>query len=318
MRLDAFQDCTAAVEDRLYVIEGGSPVCVDAKTGLRVWGSGSWNRGPSAALTWADGHLYIRNARGEVTLAQTTPESMVEKGRFLIPEHEESNGVTSPVIADGRLWLRDNNRLFCYDVSEGALTAKRPPPGHVAIGLSDAELGLDPDAPRPPRVGVNRAPDAVFVPTPHDIVERMLQEAGVKRTDVLVDLGSGDGRFIIAAAKKYGCKAIGYEIDARLVQQSRETLARENLGALATIEHRDIFTLDLSGADVITVFLYPRLMERLIPQFEKLKPGARIVSHQFEMPGVKADEMLIVESKEDGDKHRIFLWTTPLKPKPAP
>jgi len=146
----------------------------------------------------------------------------------------------------------------------------------------------------------------------------MLQEAGVKRTDVVVDLGSGDGRFIIAAAKKYGCKAIGYEIDARLVQQSRETLARENLGALATIEHRDIFTLDLSGADVITVFLYPRLMERLIPQFEKLKPGARIVSHQFEMPGVKADEMLIVESKEDGDKHRIFLWTTPLKPKPAP
>ena len=102
------------------------------------------------------------------------------------------------------------------------------------------------------------------------------------------------------------------------MQQSRETLARENLGALATIEHRDIFTLDLSGADVITVFLYPRLMERLIPQFEKLKPGARIVSHQFEMPGVKADEMLIVESKEDGDKHRIFLWTTPLKPKPAP
>ena len=100
--------------------------------------------------------------------------------------------------------------------------------------------------------------------------------------------------------------------------KSRETLARENLGALATIEHRDIFTLDLSGADVITVFLYPRLMERLIPQFEKLKPGSRIVSHQFEMPGVPADQTLIVESKEDGDKHRILLWTTPLKVKPAP
>ena len=163
--LDAFQDCTAAVEDRLYLIEGGSPVCVDATTGLRVWGNGSRNRGPSAALTWADGCLYIRNARGEVTLAQTTPESMVEKGRFLIPEHEESNGVTSPVVAAGRLWLRDNNRLFCYDVSDAALAANRPPPTHAAIGLSDGELGLDPDAPRPPRVGVNCA-DAVFVPTP--------------------------------------------------------------------------------------------------------------------------------------------------------
>jgi tRNA A58 N-methylase Trm61 len=160
---------------------------------------------------------------------------------------------------------------------------------------------------------VNRAPDAVFVPTPHDIVERMFQEAGVKQTDVVVDLGSGDGRFVIAAARKFRCKTIGFEIDAQLVQQSREAVAKENLGALASIEHKDIFTVDLSGADVITVFLYPQLMERLIPQFEKLKPGSRIVSHQFEMPGVKPDKTLIVESKEDGDNHRIFLWTTPLR-----
>ena len=160
---------------------------------------------------------------------------------------------------------------------------------------------------------MNRAPDAVFVPTPHDIVERMFQEIEVKKTDLFVALGSGDGRYVIAAAKKFGCKAIGYEIDAQLVEQSREAVARQDLSALASIEHQDIFTLDLSGADVITVFLYPRLMERLIPQFEKLKPGSRILSHQFDMPGVKPDKQLIVESKEDGDKHRIFLWTAPLK-----
>jgi hypothetical protein len=318
MNLDAFQDCTAAVHDRLYLLERGTPVCVDSKTGMRVWGVGSTNRAPRAALTWADGHLYVRNAQGQVTLDQTLPEGTSEKGRFQIPEHEQSIGVTSPVVANGRLWLRDNNRLFCYDVSESAFTANRAPPGHVAIGLTDRELGLDPEAPRPPRVGVNRAPDAVFVPTPHDIVERMLQEADLKKTDVVVDLGSGDGRFIIAAAGKFGCKAIGYEIDARLVQQSREALAKEKLGALASIEHKDMFTLDLSGADVITVFLYPRLMERLIPQFEKLKPGSRIVSHQFEMPGVRPDKTLVVESQEDGDKHRIFVWTTPLKKESAP
>jgi len=97
------------------------------------------------------------------------------------------------------------------------------------------------------------------------------------------------------------------------VQQSREAVARENLGTLASIEYKDVFTVDLSGANVITVFLYPRLMERLIPQFEKLKPGSRIISHQFEIPGVKPDKTLIVESKEDGDNHRIFLWTTPLR-----
>src|SRR6185436_4461718 len=144
------------------------------------------------------------------------------------------------VLANGRLWLRDNDRLFCYDVSESAFATNRPPPRRIAVGLTDLELGLHPDASRLPRVGVDRAPDAVFVPTPHDIVERMLQEAEVKKTDVVVDLGSGDGRYVIAAAKNFGCKAIGYEIDARLVEQSRKAVIREKLGTLATIEHKDI------------------------------------------------------------------------------
>ncbi len=316
IKFDAFQDSTAAVDDRLYLLDGGAPGCVDMKTGARVWGRSSQPTGPRAALTWADGHLYIRNATGEVRLMQTSVDGPLEKGRFLIPEHETSVGVTSPVVAGGRLWLRDNNRLFCYDTTENATSTTRPPADHVAVGLSDQELG--PAGPRQPRTGVDRAPDAVFVPTPHDVVERMLGEAGVKQSDRVVDLGSGDGRYVIAAAKKFGCRAIGYEIDEKLVQQSREALAKENLGDLASIEHKDIFTLDLSGADVVTVFLYPRLMERLIPQLEKLKPGSRIISHQFGMPGVKPDRTIIVDSKEDGEKHRILLWTTPLKKNPAP
>lgn len=318
MNLDPFQDCTAVVDGRLYLLQGSKPVCVDAKTGMRIWGDAAAARGARAAMTWADGHLYIRHAGGELTLSEVLPGGTEEKGRFPIPDHEKSLGVTSPVVANGRLWLRDNNRLFCHDVSEVAPTAGRPPPNHLAIGLTDHELGFDPSAPRVPRTGVDRAPDAVFVPTPHDIVERMLREAGVKKSDVVVDLGSGDGRYVIAASKMFGCKAIGYEIDERLVQQSREALAKENLGTLASIEHKDIFTLDLSGADVVTVFLYPRLMERLIPQLEKLKPGSRIVSHQFEMPGIKPDKTILVESKEDGDQHRIFMWTTPLNKNPTP
>lgn len=312
IRLDPFQDCTAVVDDQIFILEGGAPLCVDARTGSTVWNTFTTNR-PRAALTWAEGHLYLRNADGEVSLAQVSSEGMSLRGSFKIPEFEKSLGVTSPVVAQGRLWLRDNNRIFCYDVGTDAIRSNRPPPTHVAIGLTDRELGVDPDAPRTPRVGVNRAPDAVYVPTPQDIVERMLQEAGLKKTDVVVDLGSGDGRYVITAAKKFGCQAIGYEIDPRLVQLSREAVGKEDLGARARIEHRDIFTVDLSSADVITVFLYPRLMERLIPQFEKLKPGSRILSHQFEMPGVKPDQTWVMESPEDGDKHRIFLWTTPLK-----
>jgi outer membrane protein assembly factor BamB len=318
VRFGPFTDVTAWVGDSLYGFDGKTPFCMELKTGESIWNTNSEPQSGPAFFIYAEGHLYMRQATGTMSLIHVSPQRAELRSRFNIPEHEESYGVTAPVLANGRLWLRDNNRLFCYDVSEGALSASRPPPSHVGVGLTDRELSLDPDAPRLPRVGVNRAPDAVFVPTPHDIVERMLQEIEVKKTDLFVALGSGDGRYVIAAAKKFGCKAIGYEIDAQLVEQSREAVARQNLSALASIEHQDIFTLDLSGADVITVFLYPRLMERLIPQFEKLKPGSRILSHQFDMPGVKPDKLLIVESKEDGDKHRIFLWTTPLKPKPAP
>ena len=311
-KLDAFQDATTVVNGLVYFLDNGVPQCVDAATGTAVWGAPT-NQAPRAALTWAEGHLYIRNASGEMNLAEVSREGISARGSFKIPEHESSLGVTTPVVALGRLWLRDDNRLFCYDLRAGTGALDRPPASHVAIGLTDRELGVGPNAARPPRVGVNRAPDAVYVPTPQDIVETMLDAAHLKKTDVLMDLGSGDGRYIIRAAKKFGCEAIGYEIDPRLVQQSREAIERAGLDARARIEHQDIFTLDLSRADVITVFLYPRLMERLLPQLEKLKPGSRILSHQFEIPGVKPDESWVVESKEDGDKHRIYLWTTPLK-----
>ena len=131
--------------------------------------------------------------------------------------------------------------------------------------------------------------------------------------DLVVDLGSGDGRIVVLAAKKYGSRAVGYEIDPRLVAQSREKVKSEKLEKLVRIEHEDIFTLDLSDADVVTVFLPSPLLQRLLPQFQKLKPGARIVSHQFDIPGVPPTKSRRVTSSEDGDKHTLFLWTAPLK-----
>jgi predicted RNA methylase len=153
------------------------------------------------------------------------------------------------------------------------------------------------------------------VPTPQDVVEKMLELAKVKRTDVVYDLGCGDGRIVVTAARKYGCKAVGFEIEQELVKLAKENVTKEALGRLVTIEKNDLFTADLSGADVITLYLLPRMNTRLLPQLEKLKAGSRIVSHEFPIPGVRPDQEVTVKASEDGVKHTIYLWTTPLKKK---
>jgi len=158
-----------------------------------------------------------------------------------------------------------------------------------------------------------RKPDILYVPTPPEVVDKMLELAQVKKDDLVYDLGCGDGRIVIRAAKKYGCKAVGYDIDPIRVKESRENVDANNVGHLVTIEQKDIFKLDLSKADVITLYLLPSLNVKLIPQLEKLKPGSRIVSHDFDMQGVKPDKNVTVTSADGYGEHRIYLWTTPLK-----
>ncbi|MCL4195103.1 MAG: methyltransferase domain-containing protein [Thermoguttaceae bacterium] len=156
-----------------------------------------------------------------------------------------------------------------------------------------------------------RKPDVIFVPTPQPVVDKMLELAGVTKDDFLYDLGCGDGRIVVTAAKKYGCKAVGYDINPKRIKESRKNVQDNEVGHLAKIEQADIFTLDLSPASVITLYLLPELNVKLIPQLEKLKPGSRIVSHDFDMRGVTPDK--VVELDEDGESHTIYLWTTPLK-----
>jgi methylase of polypeptide subunit release factors len=152
-----------------------------------------------------------------------------------------------------------------------------------------------------------RTPDVIFVPTPADVVDKMLELAQVKKTDLVYDLGCGDGRIVIAAAKKYGCRAVGYDINPDRVKEARANVEKENLGNLVKIEQKDIFTLNLSDANVITLYLLPDLNVKLIPQLEKLKPGSRIVSHAFDMKGVTPDKIETVNGRT------VYLWTTPLK-----
>ena len=156
-----------------------------------------------------------------------------------------------------------------------------------------------------------RQPDVIFVPTPQEVVDKMLEVAKVKKEDILYDLGCGDGRIPVTAAKKFGCKAWGFDIDPQRVKESLENVEKEKVGKLVTIEEKDIFTLDLSKANVITLYLLPELNVKLIPQLEKCKPGTRIVSHDFNMEGVKPDQHITM--KVNDVEHEIYLWTVPLK-----
>jgi len=161
--------------------------------------------------------------------------------------------------------------------------------------------------------GDKKTPDVVYVPTPNDVVARMLKVAGVKKTDVVYDLGCGDGRIVVTAAKKYGCKGIGFDIDPERLKESRANVKKNGVEKLVQIKDQDIFTVDLSKASVVTLYLLPKLNRRLIPQINKMKPGSRIVSHEYDMAGIKPDKVIHMKSREDNAEHTIYLWTVPLK-----
>jgi len=166
----------------------------------------------------------------------------------------------------------------------------------------------------PPRIKkASRKPDVIYVPTPQEVVDKMLELAEVKKDDLVYDLGCGDGRIVVTAARKYGCRGVGYDINPKRIKESLENVQKNNVGNLVRIEQEDIFTLDLSEANVITLYLLPSLNVKLIPQLEKLKPGSRIVSHDFDMRGVTPDKIVKINSDNEYSEHTVYLWTTPLK-----
>ena len=148
---------------------------------------------------------------------------------------------------------------------------------------------------------VAREPDVIFVPTPQAVMDKMLGMAEIKTGDVLYDLGCGDGRIVVTAAKRYGVKAVGFDIDPNRIRESLENVKSNNVQHLVTIKQADIFTLDLREASVVTLYLLPELNVKLMPQLEKLKPGSRIVSHDFNMRGAKPVQIhkMTVASEDD-------------------
>jgi len=147
-----------------------------------------------------------------------------------------------------------------------------------------------------------------YVPTPQEVVDRMLELAQVKKGDVVYDLGSGDGRIVVTAAKKYGVKAIGFEIDPERIKESHENIKKAGVGHLVEIRRQDIRTVDLSGASVLTMYLLPEVNLMIRPNiWKQMKPGSRVVSHDFDMGDWKPVK---VEHFKDGSgwEHTVYFW----------
>jgi outer membrane protein assembly factor BamB/protein-L-isoaspartate O-methyltransferase len=253
-------------------------LCIERATGEPAWEK----RLGRCVYTVADGRLYIRSQRGTMYLTAADPMDYRSFGEFIPPQRDAMQpAFTFPVVANGRLFVRDFDSLLCYDVRDSG-----PPKKHS---------------------------DTVFVPTPLDVVKRMLDLAAVKKSDIVYDLGSGDGRIVIAAAKAFGCRAVGVELDEDLVKISRQQAREAGVEKQVSFHHADLFEADFADADVVALYLLPEMNKRLIPKLNRLRSGSRVVAHYFPIPGVTPAKVVKMTSQEDDVERSLYLYTIPLK-----
>jgi ribosomal protein L11 methylase PrmA len=151
-----------------------------------------------------------------------------------------------------------------------------------------------------------QAPDVIYVPTPYEVVDKMLELADVKQGDVLYDLGSGDGRIPVTAAKKFGIRAVGVDIDPQRIEEAKDNARKNGVARLVEFRNEDLFRTRFSEATVVTLYLLPDLNVKLRPRlWAELKPGTRIVSHQFDMGNWKPERKLELNGRT------IYLWRVP-------
>ena len=159
-----------------------------------------------------------------------------------------------------------------------------------------------------------RTPDVPYVPSTEEAVDGMLKLAAVKKTDIVYDLGCGDGRIVIAAARNYGAHAVGIDIDPERISEANENAKRAGVEALVRFEENDLFQADIHEASVVTLFLLSSVNRRLEPKLRRdLKPGSRIVSNTFSMGNWQADKQFTVGGSAgplEFSKH-LYLWIVP-------
>jgi ribosomal protein L11 methylase PrmA len=159
-----------------------------------------------------------------------------------------------------------------------------------------------------PQEAPTRRPDVIFVPTPEEVVEAMLQVANVTKNDIVYDLGCGDGRIPVTAAKKYGARGVCIDIDPQRIKEATENVTKNGVGDRVRIIQGDLFETNISEATVVTLYLLPSLNQKLLPKLNKeLKPGTRIVSHAFDMGDKKPVQELDVNGR------KVYFWTIPIQ-----
>ena len=159
------------------------------------------------------------------------------------------------------------------------------------------------------QAGTLREPDVIYVPTPEQVVDAMLKLANVHQGDVVYDMGCGDGRMVVRAAKQYGVRGVGIDINPERIAEAKDNAKQNGVTNLVTFRNEDLFEADIKEASVVTLYLLTSLNIKLRPKlWRDLKPGTRIVSHAFDMGDWKPDK------KMDVDGRTIYLWTVPAKP----
>jgi SAM-dependent methyltransferase len=211
-------------------------------------------------------------------------------------------------VADAEKARTDAAKKDKKDTTEANATKPSPSPAPSSAPVRTAALEATPQW---------RRPDVAFVPTPPESVEALLALAAPQRGETLVDLGCGDGGILVAAAQRFGCRGVGYDIDPQRVREARARIAAAGVGDRVRVEQADLFDVDLSGADIVTLYLLPQLNVRLIPRLQALRPGARVVSHDFAIAGVIPDRV-VQEYLPRLDLYKTyFLFTAPLRLQPA-
>jgi SAM-dependent methyltransferase len=174
----------------------------------------------------------------------------------------------------------------------------------LALLLAPVPSGGQVPAPSAPEIG-QPSKDSVWVPTPERMIRRMLQMADTTKDDVVLDLGAGDGRIPIYAAKHFGARGIAVELEENLVKVARAAAAREGVADRVRVIQQDLFKSDMSSATVLALYISPGVMQRLKPRLLQLRPGTRIVSHQFDLGDWDPDEKIEVEERNG------YLWVVP-------
>lgn len=159
-----------------------------------------------------------------------------------------------------------------------------------------------------------RDPDVPYVPTTEEAVKAMLQLAGVKKGDIVYDLGCGDGRIVVAAAKEFGARGVGIDINPTRIAEAKENAKKAGVEKLVRFEENDLFEADIHEATVVTLFLLSSVNLKLRPKLmADLKPGTRVVSNTFDMGDWKPEKEMTVGNEDEASylSHRLYLWTIP-------